>query len=185
MLLIEPCVKSQKAYLKLREAGYDTGITENFKSEFNRFTLKAPRLDGRRESGRGGSESGKTLFVAKPLTKQEMMHWIKKDEISLISIDGRNHYLLNESMISLIQSVGKFVELDLSGANSLSIKRVISLSSKLNEDLIVSSCASNFSDLWPVLSKISLLALYGASEGDAIMWVTLNPNILLKRMIKA
>ncbi|NON62997.1 MULTISPECIES: hypothetical protein [Acidianus] len=122
--------------------------------------------------------SGFRLRVCKPLTKDALRYAIINDSIDFISIDDSNFFLLKKSMLNLIRQKTKPVEISLSSSSNV-IFKAIRFGYKWIDNLVFSSCAKDFNELWPPLSKINYLIIHGADEEMALYWTYVTPAVSL------
>jgi len=175
--VIEACIYSDKLFSILRKIGYDIGILEDAKEGLSRKTIVTN--DIKLLSNLLRSRTGfKGIIVVKPMSLQVLRYSIISKKVNMVQFDNENIYLLKRTMINLLKIYDKFIEINLNNISSLNLIKIIG-NSKINKNIILSSCAREYYELWPPLSKLNFVTIHGIPEELGLQWVFLNPIRLI------
>lgn len=105
---------------------------------------------------------------------------IKLDEISGIVLDSSNINLFKKkTILNMIREYNKLIDVWLPNSSSYVISKAVVWGYRWINNIVFSSCAKKFNELWSPLSKINYLVIHGADEELATYWVVISPQVLV------
>lgn len=177
-MLIETCVLNSKIFNVLKIVGYDYFLSEDGLMGQKRVTIVAKNS---KSIVNFLKSDPKALVFVKPLSIDALKYAIISNRVSAVVLSSENLHIFKKTMLNLIRQYDKPVEVQLRNFNSFVLRKIIVWSYKWIAYPLFSSCAGNFDEIWPPLSKINLLVIHGADEEEAIKWIYFSPQKLLSK----
>ncbi|BDB97677.1 RNase P subunit p30 [Saccharolobus caldissimus] len=177
MLVIESCILNSNLFPYAKKIGYNLVFSEDGLVGIKRVTFSVENGNHLKKILKGISREHILVFV-KPLSIDSLKYAIINKRVNAIVLDDENSKIFRKTMLNLIRTHNKFVEVPLKSSKALIYKAIL-FSYKWIPNVIFSSYAKNFNELWNPISKISYLTILGADEEEAYKFVILNPIRLL------
>ncbi|AOL15758.1 RNase P subunit p30 [Sulfolobus sp. A20] len=178
MLVIEPCILNSDVFPYAQKLGYNLTFAEDGKVGIKRITIRTDSIDALRRTLANLKRERKQLIFIKPLSLDSLRYSIIDKRVNVIVIDGENIKVLKKTMLNLIRFHNKFVEVPLKSSRIV-VYRMLMYAYKWIPNVIFSSYAEDYNELWSPISKIDYLNILGADEEEAFKFALLNPIKLL------
>ncbi|WP_338601159.1 RNase P subunit p30 [Sulfolobus tengchongensis] len=178
MLVIESCILNSKLFPFARKLGYNLIFSEDGLAGIRRVTLVVENSGQLKKLLKRSFFSNNVLIFVKPLSIDALRYAIINKKVHAIILSDDNSRIFRKSMLNLLRSHNKFVEVSLKSSSGL-IHNAVIYGYKWIPNIIFSSYAKDFNEIWNPISKISYLTIAGADEEEAYKFVILNPIKLL------
>lgn len=181
-MLIETCVYNRSLENYLYLVGYTKFIQEGNQGDLRRVTIFT---NNKSELFKkiGFLTSKKTFIFCKTNDPETLRTCIKLPKISGIVLDSTNINLFRKkTILNMIRDHDKIVDVWLPFSSSYVINKVIIWGYKWINNILFSSCATKFNEIWSPLSKINYLVIHGADEELATYWITISPLVLINNV---
>lgn len=182
-MLIEPCILNFKIKHFLKKAGYDEAFieSEDSNSRISRITIVTK--DKNTLFNNIKLYTGNKLIFCKPLTEEILRICISYNKVNAITVDNVNFHLFKRrATLNLIRLHDKTIEVILPYSSSYIIYKFIIWGYKWIRNILFSSCAKDFNEIWNPLSKVNYLILHGADYEMATYWVFKSPQVFLNNV---
>ncbi|ARM75910.1 RNase P p30-like protein [Acidianus manzaensis] len=178
-MLIETCIRDDRLSKYVYLLGYHDFIQEGNGGKIRRLTIyansKAELLHKINQI-----KSTKYIIFCKTNNAEVLRECIKREKISAIVLDSSNiNIFRKKSILNMIRTNNKIVDVWLPFSSSYVISKVIIWGYKWINNILFSSCASKFNEIWSPLSKINFLVCHGADEELATYWILMSPLVLM------
>lgn len=177
MLVIESCILNSKLLPYAEKLGYNLVFSEDGVAGIKRVTLKGINTNYLKKQINRLKSKNVLIFI-KPLTLDSLKYAIVNKGVNAIVLDDDNVRIFKKTMLNLIRINDKFVEIPLKSSIN-TIYFGITIAYKWAPNIIFSSCANEFNELWSPISKIDYLTVLGADEEEVYKFVLFNPMKLL------
>ncbi|AAK41036.1 RNase P subunit p30 [Saccharolobus solfataricus] len=181
MLIVESCILNSKLFPYAKRLGYNTIFSEDGLVGIKRVTIKVENGNQLKKAFKKQFVSKEVLVFVKPLSIDALKYAVINKRVNAVVLDDDNIRIFKKSMLNLLRSYGKFVEISLKSSSGL-LYNAILFAYKWIPNIIFSSYASSFDEIWSPISKISYLTVLGADEEEAYKFVIINPIKLLNEL---
>ncbi|BDC19310.1 RNase P subunit p30 [Acidianus sp. HS-5] len=181
---IEPCILNYKVKHFLKRAGYDNAFIEGKpvdNADISRVTIISRDKDSLFNNIKLYKKS--KLIFCKPMTEEILRICITYNKVNAITVDNTNFRLFRrKATLNLIRFHDKVVEVVLPHSSSYVIYKFVIWGYRWIRNILFSSCAKDFNEIWNPLSKINYLILHGADYEMATYWIFKSPQVLLNNV---
>ncbi|AWR97268.2 RNase P p30-like protein [Acidianus sulfidivorans JP7] len=179
-MLIETCIRNPKLSKYVHLLGYKKYIQEGNEGEIRRTTIYATT---KQEfiNKLNSIKFTKSLIFCKSNNAEVIRECIKTKNVSAIVLDSSNiNIIRKKTILNMIRFNNKIIDVWLPFSSSYVISKVVIWGYKWFNNILFSSCASKFNEIWNPISKINFLVIHGADEELATYWIYISPMVLIR-----
>ncbi|ACP48538.1 RNase P subunit p30 [Sulfolobus islandicus Y.N.15.51] len=181
MLVVESCILNSRLFPYVKRLGYNMVFSEDGLVGIKRVTIKAENGNQLKKMLKKPFIERDVLVFVKPLSIDALKYAIINKRVNAVILADDNMRIFKKSMLNLLRYYDKFVEVSLKSSSGLLYNAIV-FAYKWIPNIIFSSYASDFNEIWSPISKISYLTVLGADEEEAYKFVILNPIKLLNEL---